>query len=308
MAAVASHGWLAFVLGLGLSVEGQAVHAAPDDVEPSGVEHSDVRYEETRNLIALVTDAEALIESGGAEAACASFREDGSKWLRDEAYVFVLDTEGKTLCHPVRPDYEGKSQLELRDPHGKPIQRNFLRELEGGREDGWVHYHWPRPGQRTFYWKTTYLRRAVEPEGREVIVGSGLYQMRMEPFFVVEQVNDAADLLESRGEAGFDEIRDRSSGFRFLDAYIFVIDLDGNHVVNVGFPELEGTNTIDMVDATGKNIGRAMLERVANDGEGWVDYMWPRPGDERAAKKSSYVRGVEVDGRQLVVGAGIYVP
>jgi len=277
-------------------------------VAPVAAEKPEILYDETRDLIALVSDAASAVAGSGVEEACVSFREDDSRWLREETYVFVFDMEGKTLCHPARPTLEGRSLLELRDPHGKPILKNFLRELEGGNDEGWVHYHWPRPGQKTFYWKTAYIRRATDPDGRDVIVGSGVYQMRMEPFFVVEQVNDAVDLLAEKGEEAFAILRDRKSGFRFLDAYVFVIDTDGNHVVNVAFPELEGTNTLDMVDSMGKNIGRGMLAEVEANGSGWVDYQWPRPGDERPAKKSSYVRGVEVDGRTLVVGAGIYRP
>jgi hypothetical protein len=36
--------------------------------------------------------------------------------------------------------------------------------------------------------------------------------------------------------------------------------------------------------------------------------LWPRPGDDPASKKSSYVRKVALpDGQTLIVGAGIYV-
>lgn len=271
---------------------------AADDSEPL--------YPETKELIGLVNAATMEVEQEGAEAACAKFRQVDSRWLREDSYVFVFDMAGKALCHPAKPSLEGRSLLELRDPHGRPIVRNFLRELEGAADDGWVHYHWPRPGEQTFYWKSTYLKRAKTPGGQQLMVGSGLYQMKMEPSFVIEQVNDAAELVERQGKAAFETLRDRSSGFLFLDAYVFVLDWQCNQLVNSGFPELEGTNTADMKDAQGKLIGQEMIKLLEEQEAGWVDYLWPRPGDSRPAQKSSYVRRVEVDGKRMIIGAGIY--
>lgn len=263
-------------------------------------------YPETKQLISLVSAAAMEVEKEGAEAACAKFRQADSPWLDGNTYVFVFDMAGKALCHPAKPSLEGQSLLELRDPHGRPIVRNFLRELEGDAEDGWVHYHWPRPGEQTFYWKSTYVKRATAPDGQQLMVGSGLYQMKMEPFFVVEQVNDAAELVERQGEAAFATLRDRSSGFYFLDAYVFVLDRQLNQLVNSGFPELEGTNTADMKDAEGKLIGQEMIKLLETQEAGWVDYLWPRPGDSRPARKSSFVRRVDIGGKTLIIGAGIY--
>jgi signal transduction histidine kinase len=208
----------------------------------------------------------------------------------------------------VRPSLEGKGQIDLRDPHGRPIVRNFIRDLERA-ETGWEHYLWPRPGGGTnFFWKTSYVRRAVGPDGTAYIVGSGGYQMPMERLYVVDQVDDAVELLEREGAAAFDALRDKASGFRFYDSYVFVMDLGGVHLVNAGFPENEGKNLLDLKDSDGKVIGREMLAVLANADSGWVDYMWPRPGESPARRKSSYVRKAKLpDGRTVVVGAGLYL-
>jgi hypothetical protein len=152
------------------------------------------QYDETIELIDLVEQAGGLVASEGLDHACGEFSESG-KWFQDEIYVFVFDMEGNVMCHPAQPRLEGRALLELRDPHGRPIIANFIRELEGGNETGWVHYLWPKPESTTFRWKTSHIRRAVDPDGTEYIVGSGLYEMEMERFFVVEQVNDAVELM-----------------------------------------------------------------------------------------------------------------
>jgi len=265
-------------------------------------------HAETRALIALVDDAGAMVAAKGPATACTAFREQGSRWLHDETYVFILDMEGVALCHPGRPSLEGKGQIDLRDPHGRPIVRNFIRDL-GPAETGWEHYLWPRPGGgNNFFWKTSYVRRAVGPDGVAYIVGSGGYQMPMERLYVVDQVDDAVELLERDGAAAFDALRDKAGGFRFYDSYVFVMDTGGVHLVNAGFPENEGKNLIDLTDENGKVIGREMLAVLANADSGWVDYMWPRPGESPARRKSSYVRKATLpDGRTVIVGAGLYL-
>lgn len=261
-------------------------------------------YDETIELIELVQQADALVGSEGLDSACGQFSEPG-KWFQDEIYVFVFDMEGNVMCHPAQPRLEGRALLDLRDPHGRPIIASFIRELEGGNETGWVHYLWPKPDSTVFRWKTSHIRRAVDPSGTEYIVGSGLYELEMERFFVVEQVNDAVELMESVGEEAFPTLRDRSSGFRFYDAYVFVLDPAGIMLVNVAFPDLEGTSVAAMQDSNGKFIMQEMLE-VPEGESAWVDYMWPKPGDTRPSKKSSYVRRVAINGREYIVAGGVY--
>ena len=262
-------------------------------------------YDETLELIDLVEDGAALVSEQGLDAACAQFKEPGTRWFQDEIYLFVYDMEGRATCHPARPELEGQALRDLRDPHGKPIIQNFLRDLESGGESSWEHYLWPKPGSSTFRWKTSYVRRAVAPDGTEYMVGSGLYEMEMERFFVVEQVNDAVELLEAHGEEAFYTLRDRSTGFRFYDAYVFVLDPSGIMLVNVGFPDLENTNVALMQDADGKLIGQAFLDVPLGE-DAWIDYLWPKPGDEDPSQKSTYVRRIEVDGQEYIVAAGVY--
>ena len=274
-------------------------------VGPLAAQMPEPEYDETVQLIELVAGAAELVSAQGLDFACDEFREPGTRWFQDEIYVFVFDMEGNAICHPARPALEGQALLELRDPFGRPIVQSFLRELEGDAETGWVHYLWPKPDSSTFRWKTSHIRRAVEPGGRELIVGSGLYQMEMERFFAVEQVNDAVELMRQTGEDAFYTLRDRSSGFRFYDAYIFVLDPQGLMLVNVGFPDLEGTNVASLKDRNGTFFVQEML-KIEPEGSGWVDYLWPKPGDGAASKKSSYLRRMTIGERDYLVGAGVY--
>ena len=283
-------------IGLTISVSLTAL-AADRVVEP--------QYQETRELMATVRDAADLIGKEGVQAACARFKERDSRWFAGDDYVFVLSMDAVALCHPARPSLEGRDLTELRDPKGLPIAQLMLREL-GSADTGWVHYLWPRPDDRVFYWKTSHVRRATDPEGEELMVASGRYQMKMEPFFVVEQVEDAIQLIRDRGTGeAFAALRDRSSGFLFYNAYVFVLDGEGTLLVNNAFPENEGKDLSALEDSDGKPFVGEMLAVPAGEAA-WVDYKWPRPGDTWPSAKSSYVRHVEINGQRLIVGSGVY--
>ncbi|MEZ5330933.1 MAG: cache domain-containing protein [Thermoanaerobaculia bacterium] len=261
-------------------------------------------FPQTRALVELVTDAGQMLAQRGVEAACIELSRPGSRWLDGDLYVFVLDGEGTALCHPAQPSLEGRSLIELRDPKGKPIVASFLRELSAS-DEAWVHYQWPRPGNGIFTWKSTYVRRVTGPDGTELVVGAGAYDLPMEPFFVVDQVDDAVALLERDGEAALPVLRDPATGFVFQNAYVFVLDRDGVLLVNHAFPQNEGRDLRDLQDIDGRYFVREML-RVPVGSATWIDYKWPRPGDTRPSAKRSYVRAIDWQGGKLIVGAGVY--
>jgi signal transduction histidine kinase len=259
----------------------------------------------TLDLVALVDDAARLVVEKGAVAACKDFREPGP-WFQGESYVFILDMAGNMVCNPSSPELEGQNLLDFKDPLGKPVAQNILREVQGSSTEGWTHYLWPRPEFMTSFWKTSYFKKVTDADDKAVVVASGLYEIEMERFFVVEQVEDAVSLIEEEGEKAFDTLRDPASGFIFYDAYVFVMDDTGEMLVNVGFPELEGKNIIDLKDVDGRPYVRETIERLTGAESAWVDYRWPRPGKTPTSDKTSYVRRLEFAGRTLIVGAGVY--
>lgn len=265
------------------------------------------QYEETRQLVALVNDAAKRIRSEGEEA-FETFREEGSRWRRGEDYVFVLDPEGKMLVHP-DPAMEGKNQLDLEDVNGKPIVRGLLGAAMSlpDKPEGWYHYQWPVPGGLLPRWKSSYVERVAAPDGRQYVVGSGTYNDRMERAFVVDAVRDAVGQIEKLGSAAFPLFHDPRGPFIAKDAYIFVFDRTGVDLVNPGFPSLEGRDLLDLEDTQGKPVIREMLEVVEAGGSGWVDYMWPKPGESVSTQKSAYVAKARMGDDWVLVGSGVYL-
>jgi len=86
-----------------------------------------------------------------------------------------------------------------------------------------------------------------------------------------------------------------------------VIDLDGVELVNPAFRNLEGRNLRDMTDTQGKHLVRDMIEVARTQGSGWVDYMWPRPGDSISTMKSAYVSRAKLVDTPVLVACGVYL-
>ncbi len=290
--------WISAVLALGaLKSNAQSLEAAS---------HAIYENPETRQLVARVNEAAELLQANG-EAAFDDFR-SSSRWRQGENYIFVLDPSGNMLVH-ADPALEGKNQSDLRDVNGKPIVRGLIGAATAvpGKPEGWYHYQWPVPGGLLPRWKSSYVKRVAAPSGKSYIVGAGMYNDRMERAFVIDAVKDAVARIEKDGPAAFPLFHDPTGPFIAKDAYIFVIDRNGVDLVNPGFRNLEGRNLLDLKDTGGKQLIREMFAAVEGHGSGWVDYMWPKPGENVSTQKSAYVSKAKIGGQWVMVGSGVYL-
>jgi signal transduction histidine kinase len=266
-------------------------------------------YQQEGNLelVTLVKDAAELVRGKG-ESAFTELSISGSRWRQGESYIFVLDPQGNMLLHP-DPALESKNVLDLKDINGKPIIRGLIDAAMTvpDKPEGWYHYEWPVPGGLLPRWKSSYVRLVTSPSGKNYIIGSGMYNDRMDRPFVVDAVKDAAGQIEKLGAAAFPLFHDPTGPYLAKDGYIFVYDMNGVNLVLPPFPNLEGRNLLDLKDTQGKPQIREMLEVVKTRGSGWVDYMWPKPGESIATQKSAYVTKTKMGDQWVMVGAGVYL-
>ena len=118
---------------------------------------------------------------------------------------------------------------------------------------------------------------------------------------IKKYVNDAAKVVSKKGP---DCAALASKDWMAGDYYVFVADADHKLLCHPN-AKLVGTVDTDIVDANGKNVGEG-FNKVAAKG-GWVEYVWPRPGQTQPVAKSTYVREVKgPDGKMYMVGAGGY--
>jgi signal transduction histidine kinase len=291
------------VPGLLLFLPATAANAQTSD--RAGLQSYD--FPDTRELVALVKDAADLVRAKG-EAGFLELRVPGSRWRQGETYIFVLDPDGTMLVHPDAA-MEGRNQMDLSDINGRAVIRGLLGAVTTaqGKDDGWYHYEWPVPGGILPRWKSSYVQRVASPSGRPYVVGSGMYNDRMERTFVIDTVRSAIGRIEREGEAAFSILRDPTGPFIAKDAYVFVFDMNGVDLVNPAFPNLEGRTLLDVRDTHGKRLVREMLDLVRTRGSGWVDYMWPKPGQSVSTQKSTYVSTARIGEKTVLVGCGVYL-
>jgi cytochrome c len=119
-------------------------------------------------------------------------------------------------------------------------------------------------------------------------------------------VNEAEALLDSTGKAAFAEFRKKDSHWYSGETYLFVYDLKSKVLLNPAFPTREGTNTTGQKDANGKLFHHEFIQVAESKGSGWVDYMFPKPGQTQPSRKWAYVKAVTVDGVPSLVASGFY--
>ena len=108
-------------------------------------------------------------------------------------------------------------------------------------------------------------------------------------------------------EAAQQAAKETLRGLRYQNnEYFFVLDLELNMLMHPLRPALEG-KLADLKDSAGKHFVREMVTLARAQGQGFVDYTWPRSGvaTDPAQPKLSYVKAFPSWG--WVVGSGVYV-
>jgi len=98
-----------------------------------------------------------------------------------------------------------------------------------------------------------------------------------------------------------DVIRNAKYG---VDGYFWADTLEGDNVVLLGNEAVEGTNRMGLTDANGKKILEDFFVIVREDGGGYSDYYFPKPGGTEGLPKRAYVKLYEPYG--WVIGTGNY--
>lgn len=259
----------------------------------------------SKDLIAFVEEAAALVREHGEES-FPDFREEDSDWYRGDIYVFIYGIDGKRYVYPLDPKDEGENALNLEDVHGKLIIQQFLEVVDNDKNAGWCHYEWPKIRGGKNAWKSAYLIKVKSPSGKEYIVGSGLYNMKMERELIVDIVNEAVDLIEEKGKEAFIILQDRRNRFFYNNTYVFVMNIDGLELVNSAFPNYVGRNLINIRDQNGTYVVREEIRIAKEKGEGWIHCYWEKFDTGEMTPEYAFVKRVMIGDEMYVVGSALY--
>lgn len=127
---------------------------------------------------------------------------------------------------------------------------------------------------------------------------------------------EAAKFINEKGvDAATAEIGKKEGMFVRKNTYVFLMDLDGNRLAHpyASPKDPKIMKLLDQKDTTGKPFVREYIEVARTRGQGWTEYMYPRPEElkkptpfkeKKSSKKISYV--YRVPGEELMVIAGFF--
>ncbi|MFC7453945.1 methyl-accepting chemotaxis protein [Insolitispirillum peregrinum] len=89
----------------------------------------------------------------------------------DDDYLYVLNSKGIFLMHPVKPELEGTDGSQIRDKEGKLFFAEMVEQARS-KGEGFVDYWWPKPGSDEPVQKLSYVRAVPQWDW---VVGTGIY-------------------------------------------------------------------------------------------------------------------------------------
>jgi signal transduction histidine kinase len=263
------------------------------------------QFEETKSLVDFVEEAAEQVRSRG-DAAFKDFSKHGSRWRKGDLYIFVYDLKGYCRFHPVSPELVGRNLIDLKDLNGKPVIE-YIVEIASNKQKpyGWVHYLWLEPGGIYPEWKSSYVVRVETPEGKIYAMGSGRYKLKTEKIFVSAMVDSASKLLETKGLDVIPVFSDKAGKYYFKDTFVFILDENGNTIVDPSFPSMRGRNLMKLTDIKGNPFVQDMIEKLKVHNPTWLSYVLKRPNEKKPTKKLVYVRKVIINGKTYILGSSL---
>ncbi len=201
-------------------------------------------------------------------------------------YFWINDTHPTMVMHPIKPALDGKDLTDFKDPNGKRLFVEFVKACESAEGAGFVDYLWPKPGHDEPVPKLSYVK-LFKPWGW--IVGTGVYLEAAEERIQKDMLHVISHMRY--GPEGKD--------------YFWVNDMNSVVLMHPIKPELDGKDLSDLKDKKGTYIFREFVKACREKGEGFVPYLWPKPGHDEPVQKISYVKLFKPWG--WVVGTGVYV-
>ncbi len=100
-------------------------------------------------------------------------------------YIYIFDTRGHMVMHPLLPKLEGQSALGVKDTTGRPIIQEMV-DLAKSDRAGFIAYSWKKPGEEFPSEKISYVHAVPEWDW---VVAAGLHTSDIQSAF--------ADLLNA---------------------------------------------------------------------------------------------------------------
>jgi PAS domain S-box-containing protein len=111
--------------------------------------------------------------------------------------------------------------------------------------------------------------------------------------------------IDDAKQQAIDQIRTLRYGPEGKD-YFWIINMQNRVIMHPYIPNLEGKDQIDVKDSSGKQLWIAMVDKVKEQGSGYIEYRWQwKDNPEQIVPKISFVKGFTPWG--WIIGTGIYI-
>lgn len=125
------------------------------------------------------------------------------------------------------------------------------------------------------------------------------------PEEVIKKVNEAVAYVAKEGDRVFPEFNDPNGKWVWGGTYVFIMRCDGTALVTHPVkPKLIGRDLSGLKDKNGNYFFAQLCEVGKTKNGGWVEYLWPKPGEKEPSRKISFCR--QIPGTPYQAGAGLY--
>jgi methyl-accepting chemotaxis protein len=203
----------------------------------------------------------------------------------DDKHFWIVNTNLTLISHPIHPEWVGRDVSKVTDVKGNPIFPDLLDSMKKEKQE-FFNYLWKVDGSKE---PVPFIGYAKLFEPWNWFVGSAI------PIRTIESG------LKDRAKNNIKTLR---YGPDNTD-YFWIHNLEAKMVMHPLKPELDGTDISSIKDPTGKHLFIDMVNLCKEKGEGFVEYKWPKPGEEKPVPKISYVKLFKPFG--WIVGTGVYM-
>lgn len=241
-----------------------------------------------QDVVNLVKSGIDYLLSHRVEEAFYAFIHD-QKFVKGDITLFVLDMNGVIYVHE-NLEYIWDNLADKKNDHD--LSTVALIVAKAKRGGGWLDYDWQHG------YKSSYVEK-IEKDGVSYIIGAGWFP-ESKKGTVEDFVKRAVAFFNKEGrELAFTRFNNPIGDFVEGDLYIYAYDAKGYCVAHGDNIGLIGRDLINLKDQNGLLIVQALLKK-AQQGGGWVDYLW------LGSPKSGYVEKVSDRWGEYIIGSGYH--
>jgi len=207
------------------------------------------------------------------------------EWNEGESYIWVVDHAGVLQ---LGPDYmkgmESLSIIDLEDVNGrKIIQEEIALTQNQGQGFLWDTFTKPNAPKDKQYKQLAFVKNL------------GLFDWYLGS---AEFLDTAKELTNTHLLEAINQIGKGDSD------YVFVIDTEGNLLLNYARPDIVGRNMSETKDKHLHELYQKILRAGASQREEFITYNWLNPRTGKVDAKMTYVKNVPSS--KWVIGSGFY--